>query len=498
MSDGYLLDMRGISKRFQGIVALDNVDFKVRPGEIHALVGENGAGKSTLIKILSGIHRKDSGSITFRDTEVDIQGPRHAQQLGIATVHQELNLIPALSVRENVFLGRLPHHGSLGVVDWDELERNTEKLLGQLGVELDPKIPVRELGVAERQLVEIVKALSCGARLVIMDEPTSALSQGEVRQLFDIVKGLKAKGVTFIFVSHRLEELFQIADSITVLRDGRVIGTKKLDEVTYNQIVGMMVGRELTDLFPKVEVEIGEPVLRVEGLSRVGEFENISFEVRSGEILGIAGLMGAGRTELARSIYGIKPPTSGSIYMDGRRLKISRPTDAIKHGIYLLPEDRKNQGLVRKMTVRENTSLSVLSSLSMHGFFINRNKERANVEDAVDRLNVKTPSIEQLVENLSGGNQQKVVFAKGMLTRPRVLILDEPTRGIDVGAKREIHRLMGEFAQAGGAVIMISSELPEVLGMSDRIIVMARGRITGEFLRHEATQEGILRCALGG
>lgn len=495
MANDYLLEVKEVSKRFSGVQALKDVTFGVRRGEVRALIGENGAGKSTLIKILSGIHEADSGTIFFNGTEVNIQTPRKAQELGIATVHQELNLVSALTVSENVFMGRLPFTKS-AIVNWQKLHKDTEDVFKKLGIQISPRAVVGTLGVAQRQFVEIAKALSQGAQLVIMDEPTSSLSAGEIRKLFEVINTLKASGITFIFVSHKLEELYEIADSVTVLRDGEFIQTRDIHDCTIEELVQLMVGREITTMFPKIQVEIGEPVLEVENLSRTGEFHDISFNLSAGEILGISGLVGAGRTELARCLYGITRPDSGHIYLDGEECVIRKPLDAIKAGICLVPEDRKSQGLIMKMSVQHNVSLAILSRLKRLLGFVDSAKEADEVEGAVSQLRIKTPSVKQIVGNLSGGNQQKVVFAKEALANPKVLILDEPTRGVDVGAKAEIHRLIGAFVQEGGAVLMISSELPEILGMSDRILVMSKGKIVQEFASHEATQEKILSCAL--
>ena len=494
MGNGLLLEIKGISKRFSGVKALDNVTFDIKRGEVRALIGENGACNSTLIKILSGIHTADSGTIFFDNVEVVFKTPRDAQNLGIATVHQELNLVSSLTVSENVFMGRLPYKS--GIVDYKKLHRDTEQVFEKLGVKIEPRTVVGTLGVAKRQFVEIAKALSQGAQLVIMDEPTSSLSVGEAENLFSVIKTLQASGITFIYVSHKLEELFEIADSVTVLRDGQFVQTKDIDDCTMENLVELMVGREITTLFPKVRAELGEQVLRVENLSRAGEFEDISFTLNKGEILGVSGLVGAGRTELARCLYGITKPDSGRILMDGKECFIRRPLDAVNQGICLVPEDRKSQGLVLKMSVQHNVSLTILSRLRKLMGFIDNSKETGTVEQSVSKLQIKTPSIRQLVGNLSGGNQQKVVLAKELLADPEVLILDEPTRGVDVGAKAEIHRLIGAFVQRGGAVLMISSELPEILGMSDRILVMSKGKIVQEFKSDEATQEKILSCAL--
>ena len=493
MGNDCLLKITGISKRFSGVKALDNVTFEIKRGEVRALIGENGAGKSTLIKILSGIHTADSGTIYFDNAEVALKTPRDAQDLGIATVHQELNLVPSLTVSENVYMGRLPFKS--GIVDYKKLHADTEQVFKKLGVKIEPTAVVRTLGVAKRQFVEIAKALSQGAKLVIMDEPTSSLSVGEAENLFSVIKTLQASGITFIFVSHKLEELFEIADSVTVLRDGEFVETKDIKDCTIDNLVELMVGREITTLFPKTQVELGKPVLRVENLSRAGEFENISFALNQGEILGVSGLVGAGRTELARCLYGITKPDSGHIYMNGQECIIRKPLDAVNQGICLVPEDRKSQGLVLKMSVQHNVTLAILSRLKKLLGLIDSKKETDTVNEAVSKLQIKTPSIKQLVGNLSGGNQQKVVIAKELLASPEVLILDEPTRGVDVGAKAEI-QFNWCLVQRGGAVLMISSELPEILGMSDRILVMSKGRIAQEFESGDATQEKILSCAL--
>ncbi|HOO29693.1 MAG TPA: sugar ABC transporter ATP-binding protein [Bacillota bacterium] len=489
--------MRQICKRFGGTLALDNVDFAVSKGEVHALIGENGAGKSTLIKILSGIYSADSGTIAVDGETVEIHSPQDAQRLGIATVHQELNLAPDLTVAENVYLGRLPtKRGS--IIDWSALKNEAELAFEQLGVadQIDPMAPVRSLSISKQQLVEIAKAFSAGARLIIMDEPTSSLPESEVQHLFDVVRTLNRKGVSFIYISHRLEEVLAITDSMTVLRDGRLVGSCKTAETSYDDIVRMMVGRELTERFPKREPSIGETVLEVEGLADAGRFRDISFQVRAGEILGISGLMGSGRTELAQAIFGVVPPEEGSIRLNGKELNVRCAEDGIEVGIYLVPEDRKRHGLVQTMSVRSNTVLSILSRLSGAFGVVDKNKEEQVVTKAVRDFNVKTASIDQNVSSLSGGNQQKVVFAKAVCSGPKVLILDEPTRGVDVGAKAEIYKLVQDFASSGGAVVFISSEMPEILGMCDRILVMSEGRIVGEFAGSEATQEEILKCAL--
>ena len=493
--DGYLLGIRGVSKRFSGVQALKDVTFDVKRGEGRALSGENGAGKSTLIKILSGIHTMDSGTVIYENSEVVFRNPRHAQEIGIATVHQELNLASALTVGENVFMGRLPHRKG-SIVDWQRLYADTNAVFERLGVKIDPKAIVGSLGIAKRQFVEIAKALSQGARLVIMDEPTSSLSLNETQNLFDVIQTLKNSGITLIYISHKLKEIFEIADSVTVLRDGEFIATKDVTDCTEQNLVELMVGRKITTLFPKTEVKLGDPVFRVENLSRANEFHDISLTLRKGEILGISGLVGAGRTELAKCLFGITRPDSGRIFVEGKECVMQSAMDAMKAGICLVPENRKDQGLVLKMSVQHNVSLATLPKFKSHLGFVDRGKETASVKDVVSQLQIKTPSIEQLVGNLSGGNQQKVVFAKEVLANPRILILDEPTRGVDVGAKTEIHRLIGKFVQNGGAVVLISSELPEVMGISDRIMVMSKGRFVKEVPAQETTQEELLSWAL--
>ncbi len=493
--DETILQIKGVSKRFSGVQALKDVSFEVKRGEVRALIGENGAGKSTLIKILSGIHQKDSGTIIYNGETVEFRNPRHAQDLGIATVHQELNLVPSLTVSENVFMGRLPYKRG-NIVDWPRLHRETKQVFDKLGVEINPKVIVRSLGVAQRQFVEIAKALSQGANFVIMDEPTSSLSLRETENLFNVIRTLKASGITVMYVSHKLEELFQICDSVTVLRDGEFIATKSIDECTENGLVELMVGRKITTLFPKVQVPIGEPVLKVESLTRGNEFRDISFTLHKGEILGLAGLVGAGRTELARCLFGITRPDAGRVLVNGKAVEIKNPLDAMGAGICLVPEDRKSQGLVLKMSVQHNASLATLTRFGRLLGFIDGKSEVDAVKQSVNDLRIRTPSVRQIVGNLSGGNQQKVVFAKQAMANPRILILDEPTRGVDVGAKTEIHRLIGDFVKSGGAVLLISSELPEVLGISDRILVMSRGNLVQEFSAEEATQEKVLNCAL--
>jgi len=487
-----LVEIRGMTKAFPGVQALLGVDLDLRAGEVHAVVGENGAGKSTLMKIVAGVYRPDSGSIRLGGVPILNESPRQALERGISMIHQELNLAPNLSVAENVFLGRAPTRG--GLIDWRRLYADVEALADRLGIDLDVRARVDELSVARQQMVEIAKALSLDARVIIMDEPTSALTERETEALFDIIARLKSNGVAVVYISHRLDEIFRVADRVTVLRDGRLVGTLPIAQATQPQLIGMMVGRVLTTLFPKESVEIGDPFLEVRHLRRKGALEDISFVLRRREILGLAGLVGAGRTELVRVLFGADPLDGGEILLEGRPVRIRRPRDAIRLGMGFVTEDRKLQGLVLGMNVRENETLASLAQVSKLGF-LNLGRERTLAARLVEQLGVRTPSVEQEVANLSGGNQQKVVIAKWLATRARILILDEPTRGIDVGAKAEVHALMSRLASQGVSILMISSELPEILGMSDRILVMRQGRLSGEFTRDQASQEAILACA---
>lgn len=490
-----ILSMRHIHKTFPGVVALDDVHFELRKGEVHVLLGENGAGKSTLMKILSGAYQKTAGQIFLDGQETEIKSPRHAQELGISTIYQELNLIPKLSVGENIFLGREPVLGS-GLIDHKNLFQKSQELLNNLGVGIDAHTPVGELGVAQQQMVEVAKALSLDARILIMDEPTSALAEHEIRELFLTMRRLKSRGVAIIYISHRLEELFEIGDRVTVLRDGKFVGQRDIDKVSKSQLIQMMVNRELKEQYPRSKSKIGEEVLRVESLSVNEVLEDVSFSLRKGEILGIAGLLGAGRTELARAIFGVEHPNSGDIFVKGENRKIPSPRTAINSGIGFLTEDRKSQGLILNLSVKQNVSLPSLTRLSRAGI-IRIKREEEEVRKFIEDLKIRTPGSEQKVMFLSGGNQQKVVLSKWLYCQVDILIFDEPTRGIDVGAKVEIYQLMNQLTDRGAAIIMISSELPEILGMSDRILVMHQGRITGEFTQVEASQEKILQCALG-
>lgn len=491
------LEMRHISKQYPGVRALDDVSLTVHEGEIHALLGENGAGKSTLMKILAGAETKDSGEILLSGHTAHIDSPQKAMSLGISIIYQEFNLVPYLSAGENIFLGREPRALLPGFVDFRTLYRRSQEVLDRLGVRLDAHAPVYRLSVAQQQMVEIAKATSKQARIIIMDEPSATLTEHELQALFTLIRQLKAEGVSIVYISHRLEEVFEICDRATIMRDGHVIATEPVANLTREQIIRLMVGRELKEAIPKVPAETGPPALSVKHLTRRGVLHDISFEVRQGEILGLAGLVGAGRTETARAIFGADPIDGGTIEVFGKPVRIRSPQDAIHYGIGLVTEDRKQQGLVLGMAVRENNTLAHLDALATLGF-IRMREERQVAEKFRSNLGIKTPSIEQVTQNLSGGNQQKVVLAKWLFTGSKVLIFDEPTRGIDVGAKSEIYKLMNELAAQGVAILMISSELPEVLGMSDRILVMHEGRIMGELSRAEATQEKIMHLATGG
>lgn len=496
MSTAPLLSMQGITKAFPGVIALDQVDFTLLPGEVHALLGENGAGKSTLMKIASGVYQKDSGEMLVSSRPAAITGPRHAQELGIGIIHQELHLVPELTVLENMYLGREPL-GLFRFIDQAAMKQRALKVLAELGSDMDPTQVVATLSVGEQQLVEIAKALSYQTRILIMDEPTAALTERETERLFAIIRKLAAGGVGIVYISHRMEEIFAISHRITVMRDGRNVATVKTSEAGFEQLVKLMVGREITTRFPKLGASLGGEVLRVEGLTRSGKLNNISFTVRAGEIVGIAGLMGAGRTELARSIFGADRPDSGEIAVAGKKVIIHSPSDAIRAGIALISEDRKQQGLVLGMSVGDNISLATLAAVSQHGLIDSR-AEKKIIADSINTLKIRTTGMEQPVKTLSGGNQQKVVIAKWLSAKPKVLIMDEPTRGVDVGAKAEIYRIMNMLTAAGAGIVMISSELPEILGMSDRVLVMHRGRITGQMNVAEATQEKIMAYAAGG
>ena len=488
--------MNGIVKTFPGVRALDGVSFDVRAGEVHALVGENGAGKSTLMKVLAGAYRADAGSVEIDGTAVVVDGPRAAEALGIGMIYQEFNLVPDLRVVDNILLGHEPVRGAF--LDGKAALERAAGVLAELGIILPLAAPARRLTVAQQQMTEIAKALVRKARLIVMDEPTAALTEREIDALFALITKLKAQGVAFVYISHRLEELPRISDRITVIRDGKTIATHATRELPQEEMIRLMVGRPVDAHFPELPpVAPDAPVvLRVNGLRAAGgvAVDGVSFEVRAGEIVGLAGLVGAGRTDIVRAIAGADVPTAGEIDVAGRRVAVRGPHDAIAAGIALITEDRKGQGLVLGMSVRENTTLAHLEDYAPRGF-IDRKAESGITSEEIAELRIRTPNGEQTVRNLSGGNQQKVLVARWLMTHPRILILDEPTRGIDVGAKAEIHRLISELAAKGVAVLMISSELPEVLGMSDRILVMHEGRMTGIVDRQDATQVKIMELA---
>jgi rhamnose transport system ATP-binding protein len=488
------VELRGVHKSFGGVRAVRGVDLALTPGEIHALVGENGAGKSTLVRILGGVYQPDEGTVIVGGESVDLHSPADARARGAAVIYQEPALFPDLDIAENIYMGRQPR-GRFGI-DWREMYREVEALVASLGVSLDPRTPIQGLSVADQQLVEIAKALSLDARVVVMDEPTAALSARETEQLFRIVRELRDRGVAVLFISHRLEEVFELADTVTVLRDGEHVITARAAELDASALIRHMVGRELRELFPKEHADIGAPLLEVRGLARQGVFEDVSFTLRRGEILGLAGLVGAGRTEVARALFGIDRVDGGEILLDGEPVAIASPSDAVGAGMAFVPEDRQHQGLVLEMAIEQNATLPILRRLTRLGL-VQRRRERAVAGEYTGRLQVKAAGLDSPANSLSGGNQQKVVLAKWLATDPSLLILDEPTRGIDIGTKAEVHRIVSGLAARGLAILLISSELPEVLAMADRVLVMHEGRITGEFGRDEADQEKIMRAATG-
>ena len=492
-----VLEMRHIDKSFFHVKVLNDVSFSVLPGEVHALIGENGAGKSTLMKILMGIYSADGGEILIGGRPVVNRDPHEALANGISMIHQELTPILDMEVAENVFLGReirQLHAGALSLVDKKAQRTETARLFEGLGVKINPRSLMRDLSVAQIQLVEIVKAISISAKIVIMDEPTSAITEKEVKTLFEQIRLLKANGVAVIYISHKLDEIFQIADRITVLRDGQHICTDDVKNFDHDRVIKSMVGREIKEIFPKQAVEPGSVVMQVEGFSRGKHFQDISFELHAGEILGIAGLVGAGRSELVECIFGITRPTAGRVRLFGQDVELRKPSDAIRHKMALITEDRKFTGLNLIDSVEHNISMVRLPWFASLGM-VNPQKEAAAAEKQIKALTIRVMSRKSLTNSLSGGNQQKVVLAKWLLTEPDIIILDEPTRGIDVGAKRDVYLLIGELARAGKAVLMISSEIPEIMGLSDRILVLAEGRLTGELPRAEFSQEAIMRLA---
>ena len=490
----YLLSAEGVRKEFPGVVALDDVQFRLKRGTVHALMGENGAGKSTLMKILAGIYTPDQGEVRLKGQKIRLGSPLDALENGIAMIHQELNLMPFMTVSENIWIRREPKN-RFGFVDHAEMNRKTAALFKRLNIAMDPETEVRDLSVANRQMVEIAKAVSYESDVLIMDEPTSALTEREVEHLFTIIRDLRAQGIGIVYITHKMSELFEIADEFSVFRDGKYIGTHASTDVTRDDIIRMMVGREITQMFPKEEVPIGDVVLSVKNLTLKGVFHDVSFDVRAGEILGVAGLVGSGRSNVAETIFGVTPATSGTIAINGKEVAIDSPTTAIGHRMAFLTEDRKDTGCLLILDILENMQVAVLQDQFVRNGFVSERGLKKVCEDMSRKLRVKTPSLHERIENLSGGNQQKVLIGRWLLTNPRILILDEPTRGIDVGAKAEIHRFVTELARDGVAVIMISSEMPEVLGMSDRIMVMHEGRVTGFLDRTEATQFKVMELA---
>lgn len=490
-----ILEMQTITKNFPGVKALDNVQLNIYSGQAMALLGENGAGKSTLMKILSGVYPKDSGKILLNGQPLILKTPRDAQKYGITIIHQELNLIPELSIGENIFLGREPSN-FFGKISWNTLHKNASTLLARLNIDIDPRTPIADLSVGQAQMVEIAKALSLDAEIIIMDEPTDSLTDIEVDSLFAIIKDLKSQGKALVYISHRIKEVFEICDKVTILRDGQFINESPVSSLSEEAIIQYMVGRPLDEQFPRIKVQLGKEILHIENLSN-SAIHNINFKLYESEVLGIAGLMGAGRTELAKTIYGILPITKGSIKLHSEKVIINHPNTAINLGIAYVSEDRKQEGLILGMTVKENMTLSSLKKFEKNIIFIDSAKELSAVSSYINSLSIKTPSSHQFANYLSGGNQQKVSIAKALITTPKILILDEPTRGVDVGAKKEIYELINKLKQNGMSIILISSDMPEIIGLSDRILVMYEGRITGEISRNNASQEAIMKLAIG-
>lgn len=485
--------MQGITKRFPGVLALNDVQFKLRAGTVHSLMGENGAGKSTLMKILAGVYVLDSGQILLDGKPVSIIDPRDGLAHGISMIHQELSFVPDMSAAENIYLGRELRNAA-GLVSKKKMNDETQKVFDRWNINIDPAALMKDLSVAQAQMVEIAKAIAFGARIIIMDEPTSAITDREVARLHEMINQLREAGTAIIYITHKMDEVFAISDEITVFRDGTWVATELASSIDRNGLISLMVGRELTQLFPKGEAEIGEVILEVEGLNRGRQVRNVSFQVRRGEILGFAGLMGSGRTEVLETVFGIHAAESGTIKVKGKELKIKEPHQAIEAGIGLLTEDRKKTGIMGVLSVRDNMSMAALDRFTRLGVLRKPTIEQL-CEEQRQALALKTPSLNQQIQNLSGGNQQKVLLSRWLLTDPDILIIDEPTRGIDVGAKSEIHRLMSKLAAQGKAIIMVSSEMPEILGMSDRVVVMCDGRLVGEVARADATQENIMQLA---
>ena len=496
----FLLEMRGVCKSFPGVKALDHAQLRLRPGTVHALMGENGAGKSTLMKCMFGIYKMDEGEILFHGEKVTIHDPMEALKMGIAMVHQELQPIPARTIGENIFLGRYPIKKVLGLiptVDHKKMYEDTAALLKRVRMDFDPKAQLSSLSVSQMQSVEIAKAVSANCKVLILDEPTSSLTQNEVEALFRIVDDLKAEGVAIVYISHKMDEILRISDEVTIMRDGQYIGTWEAKELTTDMIISRMVGRELTNLYPKRENVPGEVVFSVENFTSINpkSFRNVSFELRKGEILGVGGLVGAQRTELMEGIFGTRSHTTGKITFHGKELKINRPKDAIDQGVAMLTEDRRQSGIMGVLSIADNISIASLKKYVDGGIMLNSKKIEQLVQDNVQKMNIKTPSSKTLIQSLSGGNQQKVLIGRWLANDPEVLILDEPTRGIDVGAKYEIYCIIAELAKQGKSIIMISSEMGELIGMSDRIMVMYDGKVTGFIDSQDATQESVMSLA---
>jgi len=491
-----ILELKKITKYFPGIKALDKVDFTIRKGEVHALIGENGAGKSTLVKIVTGIYHPEEGSILLDGNEINFKTPIISQNAGIAAIHQEAAMFPELSVVENIYMGHHLRKKGLNILDWKIMRKRTGQLLDKLELDIDPDTPVKNLSTAQRHMVEIVKALSIDAGIIIMDEPTSAFSLRETKDLYKIIRQLKSEGKAIVFISHKFEDIYEIADYFTVLRDGKYIGEGSVADTKEDEIIKMMVGRSLTHMFPKADVRTSETVMTVEHLSGDNFFRNISFELHKGEILGFFGLIGAGRSELMETIFGILKASEGKVKIKERHVVIKNPSKAMRYGIAYVPEDRQNEGTILAMKIRENITLPVIDDLSTN-YILNFNRENVITEEFARRMEIKASSWEQAVNNLSGGNQQKVVLAKWLATKPEILILDEPTKGIDVATKAKVHEFVSELAKEGLAIILVSSELPEILGMSDNIIVMHEGRITSRMSRKEANSENLIKAAIG-
>ena len=490
------IEMKGIDKSFGGNPVLRDAGFVLTDGEIHALMGENGAGKSTLMKILTGVYTKDAGTVIVDGKEVVYKNPQEAEKAGIVFIHQELNVLFDLTVEENMFLGK-EIHNRFGVCDSRAMRAEVKKILDTLGVKIDPSEKMDRLSIGQQQMIEIAKALMVDAKVIIMDEPTAALTQKETEVLFKVVRSLKNKGVSIVYISHRMEEIFDLCDRITILRDGQYIGTREIAKTDMAEVVKMMIGREIGERYPERDVKIGDVVFEVKNLSCEGIFRDVNFEVRAGEVLGVAGLMGAGRTEIMQSIFGNMPNVSGQIFMDGKEIHNKTPQDAMKNGIGFITEDRKTEGLMLEESIMKNISIANLGKISKNGV-LNAGAEEAMVKKGIEELKIRCTGADHTCNQLSGGNQQKVVFAKWIFTDPKLLILDEPTRGVDIGAKKEIYSIINDLAKRGVAIIMVSSELPEVLGMSDRVMIVHEGKISGFIDRNEANQENVMTLATGG